>query len=299
MKEFSYHIYPQSSVTDKLVSQCCTLFSQHYGTWIKNNKRVRMGKEMMKENYLSSENSGIVCAFEETGNLVGHCIYQSFECSDSQCIWVTQLVVHTDFRSRGIAKDLLRLIWLEDYDVMGIISSNPYAIMCLESVTELEIYVPWIREFAPMVLETKPITYFPDSLDENSPGDLCSVYTDFPVDVGVGFVNGAITKRGWSMQNLEVGHELFAMVTRDLIYDNTEDSAMSEEDLVAYHFEFLLENKYVRKSTRDYILQFLRDTNQKQLLKKKEIYRALTSTRYIRKNIKEQLFRAYQKFLIK
>jgi hypothetical protein len=46
--------------------------------------------------------------------------------------WVTQLVVHYDFRERGIAASLLNIIRRNDDEVYGLMSSHPAA--CLAAV---------------------------------------------------------------------------------------------------------------------------------------------------------------------
>jgi hypothetical protein len=51
--------------------------------------------------------------------------------------WITQLVVHSDYRQRGVAKKLCRLAWAVDhYYAAGLVTSHPYAVRALERATQ-------------------------------------------------------------------------------------------------------------------------------------------------------------------
>jgi GNAT superfamily N-acetyltransferase len=50
--------------------------------------------------------------------------------------WVTQLVVHTDYRNKKVATRLLHAAWgLSDRFAWGLATANPYAVRALEAAT--------------------------------------------------------------------------------------------------------------------------------------------------------------------
>jgi hypothetical protein len=51
--------------------------------------------------------------------------------------WITQLVVHSEYRQRGVAKKLCRMAWAVDhYYAAGLVTSHPYAVRAMERATE-------------------------------------------------------------------------------------------------------------------------------------------------------------------
>jgi len=71
------------------------------------------------------------------GLLVGHAFSFSFTYGPGEsqrlCVWVTQLVVHSDHRHQGIAQRLCALSWEPHSDAWGLVSSHPYAVPALVS----------------------------------------------------------------------------------------------------------------------------------------------------------------------
>ncbi|HYE32373.1 MAG TPA: bifunctional N-acetyltransferase/class I SAM-dependent methyltransferase [Methylomirabilota bacterium] len=105
-----------------------------YG-WSEAGQRVRLSPAQLAK-WVKSRNSWVASAYEG-GDLVGYAIAIIGPLpSGPRAAWVTQLVVHTEHRHHGIAKELLSSIWgFSDFGAWGIVSSNPYAIRALESVT--------------------------------------------------------------------------------------------------------------------------------------------------------------------
>jgi ribosomal protein S18 acetylase RimI-like enzyme len=66
------------------------------------------------------------------GNVVGHAFTSRWTVNGKTVCWITQLVVHCDFRQQGLATKLLSHIRSEKDDVYGIMSSHPAA--CLAAV---------------------------------------------------------------------------------------------------------------------------------------------------------------------
>lgn len=68
------------------------------------------------------------------GLFVGNAFASRWVCGDdaTQMCWVTQLVVHKDYRKRGLATGLLEKLRDDGDGVVGIVSSHPAA--CLAAV---------------------------------------------------------------------------------------------------------------------------------------------------------------------
>ena len=60
---------------------------------------------------------------------VGHAFSCRWKHEAMNICWVTQLVVHSSYRRRGLATGLLRKMREADDDVIGVASSNPATIM--------------------------------------------------------------------------------------------------------------------------------------------------------------------------
>ena len=61
------------------------------------------------------------------GQLVGNALACRWKHGDKVVCWVTQLVVHRDYRRRGLALKLLRELMQKDDNIYGITSSHPAA----------------------------------------------------------------------------------------------------------------------------------------------------------------------------
>jgi GNAT superfamily N-acetyltransferase len=59
---------------------------------------------------------------------VGHVFATRFLHNNRPVLWITQLVVHSAHRNQGIAKALLEALREENAQMVGVLSSNPYAI---------------------------------------------------------------------------------------------------------------------------------------------------------------------------
>lgn len=124
---------------DDLISKCINLYSNHYGIWsdkgVHPGKHIRLSKERLSP-WLDSPSAMLYYATCEE-QLIGYAIAIRAKSKNFGTIsWVTQLVVHNEYRNRGIAKNILFSIWgFSTDDVWGIVSSNPYAIRALEKAT--------------------------------------------------------------------------------------------------------------------------------------------------------------------
>ena len=67
------------------------------------------------------------------GNLAGNAFACRWKYNSRNVCWVTQLVVSKDYRERGLAGGLLKLLRADSDDIYGIMSSHPAA--CLAAAT--------------------------------------------------------------------------------------------------------------------------------------------------------------------
>lgn len=137
----SYHFLDGDLInTDKSVlDSCAKLYSGHYGVWGKKSEnvgsRVKLSAARIKA-WLDGDNT-VICYATDGQEIVGYAIALSMiEPAYGTVTWITQLVVHEEYRNRGIAKNILLSIWgFSDHTAWGIVSANPYAVRALEKIT--------------------------------------------------------------------------------------------------------------------------------------------------------------------
>jgi 2-polyprenyl-3-methyl-5-hydroxy-6-metoxy-1,4-benzoquinol methylase len=142
--EYKYHWIPGEIADEQLLQKCSQLYSKHYGKWsdphpdgLKGNVKINTSKI---RNWISSKKSRI--AYCECGNeLIGYafCI-QVQESGFGIVSWITQLVVHEEFRKKDVAKKILFSIWgMSQHDCWGLVTANPYAVRALEKATRRRV----------------------------------------------------------------------------------------------------------------------------------------------------------------
>ncbi|MDR0978368.1 MAG: GNAT family N-acetyltransferase [Lachnospiraceae bacterium] len=124
---------------ESLLEECAELYSNHYGKWGEEDplhgNNIKLPKQKLYK-WLPNEQTGIYTA-RHGEKLVGYAIALRCNMANHGIVsWVTQFVVHTDYRHQGIGSNLLRHIWgmSNDY-AWGIVTSNPYAVRALEKAT--------------------------------------------------------------------------------------------------------------------------------------------------------------------
>ena len=123
-----------------MIERMTKLYSEHYGVWgpkgARPGKNIRLNSNKLNE-WLQNEYVTVYYASLEDETIIGYAIaFGKKEPKYGYITWVTQLVVHKDYRNRGIAERLLFSIWgFSDHYAWGIVSANPYAIRALEKAT--------------------------------------------------------------------------------------------------------------------------------------------------------------------
>ncbi len=126
------------------LQDCSDLFSNNYGRYDgsapdgKSGKRIKLGPTYYKKYVASQPNMFVSLCYDIKKNiLLGQCFFLRKQLRNGQiAVWVTQLVVHNSYRSRGIGKKLLQSAWgFSNYCAWGLASANAYTLKALESVT--------------------------------------------------------------------------------------------------------------------------------------------------------------------
>jgi hypothetical protein len=89
--------------------------------------RVRLSKDRLRAQYLPQ---GAACSYARViieDRLAGNVFACRWTYNGKTVCWVTQLVVHRDFRERGIAVSLLNQMRQDDDELYGLMSSHPAA----------------------------------------------------------------------------------------------------------------------------------------------------------------------------
>jgi len=163
------------------------------------------------------------------GVLAGNAFACRWQYGDHQVCWVTQLVVHRDYRERRLATTLLLALLDNNDDIFGIMSSHPAACKALAKAFGKFAfpYVPldYARQHAVGIVAASPISYVKNAKlcgklfhPEDSTGLVCGVDSDFfvnhtePLEALAWFKDMG----EWPLGDLPDGHEFLLLfdVTR-------------------------------------------------------------------------------------
>ena len=215
----SYCNFARSLLNDHRIHQCAELFSAHYGIWSEKGhspgQRVKLSMQKLKDNFLFDDNTYIVMAINiENDQVIGHAIGRRFPYSDFNGFisWITQLVVHSDYRNKGIGTHLCQLAWDPNNNIAcGLVSSNPYAVAALKKATNCNIDIPKILHHGSELIRRSEIPYLMNAV-VSSPFEekRCVINTQFYVSHEE--INKIIENpNGWSLGELREGEEFFVV----------------------------------------------------------------------------------------
>lgn len=117
------------------------LFSFNYGRWSGKDDPTRKGKRIkLPVGYyerLRTMDDMYASFCHDDGRLIGSCFFLKKVLENGQtCVWITQLVVDSSYRKKGIATRLLQSAWgFSDYFAWGLATANTLTIKTLENVT--------------------------------------------------------------------------------------------------------------------------------------------------------------------
>jgi SAM-dependent methyltransferase/GNAT superfamily N-acetyltransferase len=206
----------------ELINEISSLYSSHYGVWGKTSsghgQRIKLAPTKIRE-WTNAENARVATARID-GKLIGYAIavhdYKNKSRKKNLIAWITQLVVHEDYRKHGIGKKLLFSFWgFSNYFAWGIMSSNPYAIRALEKAT--------YRRVDPKIIKAKKIglrkfavenvSYVHHSTEFVTTTNNSKVNTMFPSDISkIGLKLNNVTSKGipWLLGEIDEGWEWLA-----------------------------------------------------------------------------------------
>lgn len=205
-----------------LLDEMSSLYSNHYGYWgrtaTNSGQRIQLTSGRLHR-WIESENAYIATA-RKKNEFLGYAIAikKSKNKTDDKYIisWITQLVVHENYRKIGIGKTLLFSFWgfSNDY-AWGIMSSNPYAIRALEKATYRRVQPSIMKKKEKSIIKfgVENVSY----LDENTQfvitAQTSKVNTRFPSDiskVNEKLSNVTSPSHPWLLGDIEEGWEWFA-----------------------------------------------------------------------------------------
>ncbi|CAL1698875.1 unnamed protein product [Somion occarium] len=222
----TFNIIDGTSVSDEQLEASAQLFSDHYGVWdpsFKPNARVRMTLRKLRQECLSDPDRTVLVTCSIGDNLIGQAFAATWKVGEDIVGWITQLVVHRDYRRRRIATCLLQRVrshrLFSSVTIIGVTSTHPAtcnAVASLAGTPIGEVDLEFIREHGPSILSVSPVRYvqsakqrgalFQDCPDE---GVISTLDTDFPVDHGEpeAALETYINSGRWRLGKLPQRHE--------------------------------------------------------------------------------------------
>ena len=168
---------------------------------------MKLSKKRLRAQYLPGNASCSYVRVTVDDRLAGNAFACRWSYQDKTVCWVTQLVVHSDFRERGLATGLLNHLMQDDDAIYGIMSSHPAACLAaakafgskrnatllnFDSDTNVliggitTVAVGFIRDNAEAIMKVSPISYVKDAElrgslfdPEDRSGVISSVDTEF------------------------------------------------------------------------------------------------------------------------
>jgi len=205
-----------------LINEMSELYSNHYGLWGKTSqnpgKRISLSPSYIRK-WTENDNAYIATA-RNKNILIGYAIaiqsYKNKAEKKNAISWITQLVVHQDYRQHGIGKELLFSFWgFSNHYAWGIMSSNPYAIRALEKATYRRVQ-PFIiknKEISLKKFGIEKVSYLDEETEFVITLKNTKVNTKFPSDISnVNEKLHNVTKKGvpWVLGEIEEGWEWLA-----------------------------------------------------------------------------------------
>lgn len=225
MYNYEYFIGSEFVLDSQKVIELANFYSSHYGKWSietsRNGHNIVLSPNRIKE-WLEKESSELYTV-KDGDQLIGYAITAKGTTNniEEKIIWVTQFVVHTDFRNMGIGKELLFYIWgVSSYFSWGLLTANPYAIRALEKATHRRCDPAIIKDHSNKLLDfgKQHVSYINSKteliIDENN----SKINTNFFVDhseLDKMLENSVYENKPWKLGDLKEGWEWFAFTFHD------------------------------------------------------------------------------------
>ncbi len=262
--EIKYRSIPGNTLlasNEKLLAECMELYSNHYGMWSKAGPHPGNHVKLSKERFLPWLQAESATLYYATlgEKVIGYAVAIRVKSKDFGTIsWVTQLVVHSDYRNKGIAKNILFSIWCFSSDTAwGIVSSNPYAIRALEKATRRRAIPSRIKRNSKR-LKNIGKEYVP-YIDDDSEIEICdttsAINTNFFVDhqeIPEKIKNVSSENTPWLLGQLKEGWEWFAFTFKDqdqisLSKEEIADMISISDSVAQKAYENMILEKYLQR----------------------------------------------------
>ncbi|KAI9780711.1 MAG: hypothetical protein M1816_002760 [Peltula sp. TS41687] len=204
MSVILFEKYDGDQVTDSMLQEASKLFGENYGVWDKEaarvmggfareGSRVKMSPARLRDQCLPQGAANTYVRVIVDNHLAGNAFACRWMYHNRSVCWITQLVVHREYRERGLAAGLLNALKQDTDEIYGLVSSHAAA--CLAAAKSLgdplnANQLRFIRDHAEGIMKASPVTYvtnaklrgslFDTSQDHN--GMISSVDTGFFVD---------------------------------------------------------------------------------------------------------------------
>ena len=254
-----------AKVQHDLLQECSTLYSTHYGKWSEVHqyagKSIKLSTGRIRE-WLEIPSSRIYLARIDD-ELIGYCIASISKHRKGKIAWVTQLVIHSEWRNKGISTKLLFSIWtMSDFFSWGVLTSSPYAIRALEKATRRRCHPERIYNNHRLLINfgVENVCYLEDSAEKEITKNESKINTKFFADHSLirDMINNVISDRNpWLLGSLQEGWEWFAFTFKD--QQQIELTQVEIEDMLdvadqvtqyAYSRMQLKESQHVWSSTK-------------------------------------------------
>ncbi len=205
-----------SEVDDSLLKECATLFSNHYGFWAKECRVPRHGGDRIQlshsrlRGYLTGDSAWVATARRPSGELIGYAMAVHYPHRYGRISWVTQLVVHADFRHKLVASLMLNSIWgFSDDFAWGISSANPYAVRALEKATRRRCNPKIINESLVAVKKAISNISYLSSAEISLTSEQSIINTDFNQNITrvEELIKNVSSKYPWALGRIKQGEE--------------------------------------------------------------------------------------------
>jgi 2-polyprenyl-3-methyl-5-hydroxy-6-metoxy-1,4-benzoquinol methylase/GNAT superfamily N-acetyltransferase len=199
-----------------VLEECAQLYSQNYGKWGKGSvnpgNSIKLSSVRLQDLIAGSDSKVAVAKHDES--IIGYAFAKQLKIPSKGLVsWVTQLVVHKNYRHLGIAKRLLNGIWgFSNHYAWGIVTANPYAVRALEKATRRRCDPICIQRLGNEVLNAgKQVINYIEEAEPTFNQNISAIDTKFYVDTSEFPLNTKL-RTDWKLGNLE---EWFAFTFRE------------------------------------------------------------------------------------
>ena len=259
----SYTCFQCSFVTDEVLAKCSTLFNNNYGIWsndaplhsdnkLQPGTRVKLGMKRLREMMLFNDRCSLITAeirspASNQMELIGHAFFTSatYDRLKGNAVWITQLVVSSAYRGRGVAGTLLSIAKnsVEDVVVSGLVSSHPHAVIALTNAcNRIPVDLKLIADHAEDVIKACNIPYLSGAqlvgsifttqsslAVENEQQPVSLIKTDFYVDHCEVLAALKDVRKKWILGPILDGHEYFVVVPANSVRQSKSCSGSSSD----------------------------------------------------------------------